>query len=348
MRRNSIIRLFILTIILIAIGAIAYLLIFDPTEQPTPYSRIAFVTYDGDDDIYTMNPDGSNVVQLTRNDAEDFYPLWSPDGSRIAFLSDRSGNLGIYTMNADGTDQTFLTYGKWETTRMAWSPDGSQLAYNSLEESGHLLIINTSGGEPVEYPFDWISQVSWSPDDTHLTFHGYHDDAQGVFILDLSTGEASRIPKSEGSYDPTWLPDGERLLMTFPTPGTYFDRLCIVHIETGEITPIAENLTSYSVSPSGRYAAASRWNDQDELVLLSIDLETGTIQEVAAIPYYFEFTRFAWSPDESQIAFRIDTPEFHYIAIANRDGSGWQPITPLDVNSAAAVWSPWLTQPIHK
>ena len=59
--------------------------------------------------IYIMQADGQQVQRLTNTTANDITPAWSPDGSRIAFASDRDGNLEIYVMNADGSQPTRLT-----------------------------------------------------------------------------------------------------------------------------------------------------------------------------------------------------------------------------------------------
>jgi len=77
-----------------------------------------------------MNPDGTDQTRLTFNTAnDDTNPVWSPDGSKIAFASNRDGNFEIYVMNADGTEQTRLTTDPGWKTNPAWSPDGKKLPF---------------------------------------------------------------------------------------------------------------------------------------------------------------------------------------------------------------------------
>src|SRR5262249_37103884 len=70
--------------------------------------KIAFSSdRDGNSEIYTMNPDGSNQVRLTNNPGVDTYPTWSPDGRMIAFISQTpSGDVAIFRMNEDGANKT--------------------------------------------------------------------------------------------------------------------------------------------------------------------------------------------------------------------------------------------------
>ena len=99
------------------------------TEQII-HQKISFNSgRDGDSEIYVMNADGSNVVQLTHNDVNDGYPTWSPDGTEIAFHSNRDGDSEIYIMNADGSDQRRVSYDPANDTTPDMSPDGSTIIY---------------------------------------------------------------------------------------------------------------------------------------------------------------------------------------------------------------------------
>ena len=82
-----------------------------------------------------VNADGSNPVNLTNNPAYDGQPAWSPDGTRIAFTSDRDGRLGIYVMNADGSNPAHLTNNPASRdSDPAWSPDGKRIAFVSYRD----------------------------------------------------------------------------------------------------------------------------------------------------------------------------------------------------------------------
>lgn len=78
-----------------------------------------------------MDIDGKNVKRLTFNPADDRYPAWSPDGSKIAFTSNRDGNQEIYVMDIDGKNKRNLTNTPSEDEHPTWAPDAAMIAFQS-------------------------------------------------------------------------------------------------------------------------------------------------------------------------------------------------------------------------
>ena len=100
-------------------------------------ARVAFTSIDeaGNFDVYTVDADGSNLTRLTRTPAVDAEPSFSPDGTRIAFRSERDGNPEIYVMNADGSSPVRLTNNLAEDGEPAWSPDGTRITFRSFRDA---------------------------------------------------------------------------------------------------------------------------------------------------------------------------------------------------------------------
>src|SRR5205085_10331819 len=84
--------------------------------------RLAFLMGNGNVDIYSSLPDGSDLKQLTTDPSFDACPVWSPSGKQIGFCSNRGGTYQIWLMNADGSNQHPITHGSDSALFPSWSP----------------------------------------------------------------------------------------------------------------------------------------------------------------------------------------------------------------------------------
>ena len=93
--------------------------------------QIAFTTLGGREDLFVVKSDGTGYRQITDDAFRDRGPKWSPDGSKLAFYSDRSGRYETWTIHPDGSGLTQLTKATGPArTEVTWSPDGNQIATN--------------------------------------------------------------------------------------------------------------------------------------------------------------------------------------------------------------------------
>ena len=149
-----------------------------PEATATPEPKVRRIAFTCGADICSVGTDGSGLINLTNTlRASEFFYAWFPDGTRIAFSSDRDGNSEIYVMNADGSSPINLTNSPDHDGSFAWSPDGKRIAFTRAHEfNSELYIMNADGSDVTRVtntPSSEISHVNrpaWSPDGSRIAF----------------------------------------------------------------------------------------------------------------------------------------------------------------------------------
>jgi Tol biopolymer transport system component len=246
-------------------------------------SRIAYRTEGARQDIFVVRTDGTDERQVTDDDAKDWAPRWSPDGERLAFYSNASGDYELWLASPDGTDRRRLTNSPDEAPQIpVWSPDGDRIA-TFLSDSDNDAFIFEPGPEPVallELPplprvdagTGQFQPHAWHPDGNLLV--GSVDPAAGadaaptVWLHDLSAGTYELL--AEGSQ-PRFMGDGRRVLHRTPDQQAFR----VIDIVTRESFDVAvpERLgliESIVLSPANDRAYLVRVDQESDIWVLEL------------------------------------------------------------------------------
>ena len=162
-------------------------------------------------EIYVMDADGGNQLNLTNDPHNDKSPSWSPDGQRIAFVSIRDGNQDIYVMDADGDNQRRLTHHDRSDMDPSWSPDGKRIAFTSGRDiNAEIYVMDADGGNQqnlTNHP-DADRSPSWSPNGKRIAFvsNRTRDLNPDIFVMDADGSNPRNLTNHpEDEENPAWL-----------------------------------------------------------------------------------------------------------------------------------------------
>ncbi|PJF35100.1 MAG: hypothetical protein CUN49_12275 [Candidatus Thermofonsia Clade 1 bacterium] len=271
-------------------------------EQTALRGRIAFVSErNGNPEIYLMEANGSNVRRLTRNNARDDSPVWSPNGQQIAFVSERDRNRELYLMNANGGALMRLTRNSARDEWPTWSPNGELIAFVSDRDGvPQIYTIRATGGglrrlTQTETP---ETQPAWSPDGKQIAFVSERDGNPEIYIMNADGSDVRRLTDDPAvDRSPRWSPDGKRLLFVSERDSA--------------------RLQIFSMTSSG----------EDIKLIAATDAE-GLRN--------FDPT---WSPDGAWIAFTTDRDGNLEIYAVRADGSGLRNLTRSRADDYSPSWA---------
>jgi tol-pal system beta propeller repeat protein TolB len=169
--------------------------------------------------IYVMNADGTNRLRLT-DKGDNWFPSFSPDGTRIAFVSNRDGKRDIYLINPDGTNLVRLTTDVGASYQPAWSPDGKHLAFTThYGKNQEIFVIDADGNNLVNLSSNESGdeRPTWSPDGKFIAFasgRDYSDDSvmDQIYVMAADGSKQERLTdfNSQATF-PSWAPNGQHI-----------------------------------------------------------------------------------------------------------------------------------------
>ncbi len=228
----------------------------DPQISPDG-TRIVYVLTKGDkekqkqlSDIWMCDLDGANARRLTRSGEKNGAPRWSPDGSKLAFVSDRVKKSGIFVLDGDQPgDARELTRHAQAVTDLAWSPDGKQIAYTTFFDPENP---DENEDDPDAPPKPRVTRrIDYKQDGL-----GYLNDKRiQVFLVDVDSGERRKLTSELVDHiSPRWSPNGKTIAVDVPNRNGMNAQLGLIDVASGEmkrVGPKDGTLGARSWSPSG-------------------------------------------------------------------------------------------------
>ena len=312
-----------------------------------------------DTEIYLMNADGSEQLQLTDGGGKNRRPVWSRSG-RIAYTREVWRYFYIHSINADGSDQRQLTNTS-DDRDPVWSPDGWNIAFTSNREGNYLSLVTEVDRTGQKQLADTVTGAPvWSPGGERIAFSCCEGYLGYIWVVDIDgRGFPRRLDATAGTDwadDPVWSPDGTRIALTryvrAEEESIAVEEIFLIDADGTNLTQItnteggAYGASRPVWSPDGSRVAFIRFRDLDpaptvsnvdtELLVVNAD---GTGQRIVADTDGDDHNP-VWSPDGTRIAFHHSTQSTTKILVVNSDGSGQRALARTRGEEWGPQWSP--------
>lgn len=269
-------------------------------------TKIAFTSQKGGSkEIYVMDYDGADVRTVTANGGLNKFPQWSPDNSKLAFVTNLRGSSAwqLWVQDLSGGRAVVPTPSNYASSP-AFSPDGARLAFSSRSESAldsDIYVASVDGGglrNLTNHP-GIDTSPAWSPTGRQIAFISDRSGTPQVWMMDSDGAGLRRLVREGGHCDsPSWSPDGRFVLYSWQAPSQWKHDIFIVEVSTGRIYQLT----------SGRGS-----NEHP-----------------------------AWSPDGRHVVFQSDRSGVNQIFVMNADGKNLKQVTAYGINGSPS-WSSYFT-----
>lgn len=268
----------------------------------TSRADIAFVSSrDGDYAVFVMAADGGGQRRLTaatdepgnENPFFQIDPAWSPDATRIAFVSGRTGSSDVYVMGADGDGTKRLTSTKANDTHPTWSADGAAIAF---ARAGDIYVMGADGSNARRISDILVeeSDPAWSPDGEWIAYvrRTPGTPVQNIWVMRPDGSDRHALTAQDGrSFTPAWAPDSSRIVYSTNAEGEVYELFTIGVDGKGlkSVTPTADDMFEPSWSPDGSKIAY-----QEGGAIFTVELGGGSVERLTDPDDNDSFP--AWNP----------------------------------------------------
>ena len=198
-----------------------------------------------DVELLVVNSDGTDQSLVAQTYGDDHNPVWSPDGTRIAFHHSTQSTTKILVVNADGSDQRILARTRGEEWGPRWSPDGTRIAFTGIARRGgvpSVFVVNADGTDQRNLTFG--AGPRWSPDGTSIAFVDYGDTGFTFEIVRANPdGTNQRLLTRTGPETApsglVWSPDGSRIAFSSSHDGD--DEIYVANADGTGQTQLTDN-----------------------------------------------------------------------------------------------------------
>ena len=246
----------------------------DPSLSSDGRTMVFVSVVSGREQLFSMNLDGSDPVQLTHDEADHEDPAWSPDGRIIAFVLLKGDVERIHLMKADGTQVRPLTPPGVRTIHPNWSPDGSSVAYCTDDDlkpphknPAQIYSVQVATGRITQLISGGVNTYPvWSPDGREIAFRRMLGEMNSEVLVANSDGSSARNITNHPSFDgwPAWSPDGTRIAFASNRNSNY--QIFVMNRNGSDVRLVANT--------EGR-ATAPKWSRDGKTIYFTICSKAG-------------------------------------------------------------------------
>lgn len=323
-----------------------------PPADAAPCKRkIAFASNrTGNNEIFVMNEDGSDPVNLTNSAASDTAPIWSPDGNWIAFRSDRGtgGATQYFTMSATGGSVVQISTCTGAVGGLTWRFDSAYLVYECHPTIGYesdLYKVLRNGLLPENLTPTVVgsnANPSFSPDGQWLVFDSIRSNNQDIYKMDFAGANVARLT-TDPSIDrnPHWSPDG--LIIAFTsrenttTPYDYPNLFTMNPDGSNQVQIYTPNTNGGPWSPDGTKIVSNNVGGTGVDSVVVMDANGGAPTRVSSATANSNSGQ--WAPDSSKVVFASLVGQSGHVFVSNTNGTSYLDLTPSDQGTQPS-WQP--------